>query len=71
MIRVVCAMLTVAIEDFKLRLNNKNFLMGKSAIQFEPLIQTSKINKYFDLFFFLLKRQPYNIIFQMLIHYCI
>lgn len=32
MIRVICIILVVAIKDFKLRLNNKNFPMGKSIV---------------------------------------
>ncbi len=50
MIRVVYAMLAVAIEDLELRLNNKNLPIGKREIRFEPLAQKSEIGKHLDLF---------------------
>lgn len=44
-------MIAITIEDFELRLNNKNFLMEKSVIRFKPLAQKSETGKLFDLFF--------------------
>ena len=43
-------MLTVAIEDLELHMNNQNLLLGKSAIRFEPYAQKSEKDKYFMLF---------------------
>ncbi len=37
MIRVVCAILIVTIENLEVRLSNSNLPLGKSAIRFEPL----------------------------------
>ena len=39
MIRVICAILAVTIEDLEVRLGNSNLALGKSAIRFEPLAQ--------------------------------
>lgn len=43
-------MLAILIEDLELYLNNKNLLLGKNAIQFEPHTQKSKNIQYFVLF---------------------
>ncbi len=56
MISVIYAMLAVAIKDLKLCMNNKNLLLEKSAIRFEPYTQKSEKDKYFILFSLL--RQP-------------
>ncbi len=45
MIRVVCAMLVMAIEDLKVRLGNSNLPLRKSAIWFEPLAQKGETGK--------------------------
>ena len=45
MIRVVCAMLAVAIEDLEVRLSNSNLPVRKSAIRFEPLAQKGETGK--------------------------
>lgn len=45
MIRVVCAMLVVAIEDLEVRLGNSNLPLGKSAIWVEPLAQKGDTGK--------------------------
>lgn len=45
MIRVVCAMLAVAIEDLEVRLSNSNLPTGKSAIRFEPSAQKGEAGK--------------------------
>ena len=45
MIRVVCAMLVVAIENLEMQLNNSNLPIGKSAICFEPLAQKRETGK--------------------------
>ena len=45
MIKVVCAMLAVAIEDLEVRIDNPNLPLGKSAIWFEPLSQKFKTSK--------------------------
>ena len=45
MIRVVCAMLAVAIEDLEVRLGNSNLPLGKSAIRFEPSAQKVETGK--------------------------
>ncbi len=50
MIRVICTILAVIIEDLKLRMNNKNPLLRKRAIQFEPYAQKSEKSEYFVLF---------------------
>ncbi len=39
MIRVVCAMLAVAIKDLEFYLGNMNLPLGKNAIRFEPSAQ--------------------------------
>ena len=36
MIKVVCTMLVITIEDLKMLLDNSNLLLGKSVIWFEP-----------------------------------
>ncbi len=56
MIRVICVMLAIAIEDLELRMNNNNLPLGKSVIRFEPYAQKSKKDEYFVLFSLL--RQP-------------
>lgn len=38
-------MLTIAIEDWEVRMNNLNQSLGKSAIRFEQLVQKGKIGK--------------------------
>ncbi len=45
MIRVVCAMLAVAIKDLEVRLGNLNLPLGKSAIRFQPLAQKGETGK--------------------------
>ena len=45
MIRVLCAMLVVAIEDLEMRLANSNIPLAKSAIWFEPLAQKEETGK--------------------------
>ena len=35
MIRVICTMLAIAIEDLELRINNTYLLMGKNAVCFD------------------------------------
>ncbi len=55
-IRVIYAMLAVAIKDLELRINNKNLPLGKSVIRFEPYAQKSKKGEYFVLISLL--RQP-------------
>ena len=49
MIRVICVMLAVAIEDFELRINNLYLLMGKSAVCFEPNSQKDSDGKNYIL----------------------
>lgn len=45
-------MLADIIKNLKLYLNNKNFLIKKSIIQFELFIQKNKTDKFFNFFFF-------------------
>ena len=45
MIRVVCAMLAVAIENLEVYLDNSNLPQRKSAIWFEPLAQKGETGK--------------------------
>ena len=45
MIRVVYAMLAVAIKDLKVRLGNSNLPLGESAIRFESLAQKGETGK--------------------------
>ncbi len=45
MLKVVCSMLAVAIEDLEVRLRNSNLLLRKSAIWFEPSAQKGEIGK--------------------------
>ncbi len=45
MIRVVCAMLAVAIEDLEVHLGNSNLPLEKSAIRFEPSAQKGETGK--------------------------
>ena len=45
MIRVVYAMLAIAIKDLEMRLGNSNLLLGKSAIRFEPSAQKEETDK--------------------------
>ena len=45
MIRVICAIFTVAIENLKVHLDNSNLFLKKNAIQFELLAQKKEIDK--------------------------
>ncbi len=45
MIRVVCAMFAIAIEDLEVRLRNSNLSLGKSAIWFELSAQKGETGK--------------------------
>ena len=45
MIRVVCAILAVAIEDLEVQLSNSNLSIGKSAICFKPSAQKRETGK--------------------------
>lgn len=45
MIEIVCAMFVVAIKDLKVRLNNLNQLIVKSAICFKLLAQKGETGK--------------------------
>ena len=45
MIKVVCAILAVAIEGLEVRLNNSNLPTGKSAICFKLLAQKRETDK--------------------------
>lgn len=45
MIRVVYAILAVAIKDLKVHYGNANLPLGKSKIRFEPLAQKGVTNK--------------------------
>lgn len=45
MIRVICAILAIAIKDLEIRLGNSNLPLGKSIICFEPLAQKEKTDK--------------------------
>ncbi len=45
MIRVVCTILAVVIEDLEVRLRNSNLPLGKSAIWFEPSAQKEETGK--------------------------
>ena len=45
MIRVICAMLTIAIKDLEIRFDNPNLLLSKRAIRFELLAQKLETNK--------------------------
>ena len=45
MIRVVYAMLTVAIEDLEMHLDNSNLPLEKSAIWFEPSTKKKETGK--------------------------
>ncbi len=45
MIRVICAILAVAMKDLNMRLGNLNLPLGKSAIQFEPSAQKGETGK--------------------------
>ena len=45
MIRVVCAILAIAIEDLEMRLSNLYLPLGKSAILFEPSAQKGETGK--------------------------
>ncbi len=56
MINIIFAMLTVTIENLKLRMNNKNLPLRKSAISFELYAQKIEKDEYFVLFSLL--RQP-------------
>ncbi len=56
MIKVVCAMFAIAIEILGVQLSNLNLSMGKSAIQFESLVQKGKTGEQMDniIYFFYL-----------------
>lgn len=45
MIKLVYAMLDIAIKDLKIYLNNSNLLIRKSAIYYEFLVQKKKTGK--------------------------
>ena len=45
MIRVVCAILSIAIEDLEVCLSNSNLPTGKIAIRFEPSAQKREPGK--------------------------
>ena len=45
MIRVVCVIFAIVIEDLELRLSNSNLALGKSAIRFEPSAQKGETGK--------------------------
>ena len=45
MIKVICAMLAVAIEDLEVQIGNSNLLLGRNAIAFEPLPQKLETGK--------------------------
>lgn len=45
MIRVICTMLAMIIEDLEMRFGNLNLPLKKSAIWFDPLAQTGEIAK--------------------------
>ncbi len=45
MIRVVCAILAIAIEDLEVQFSNLNLLVGKSAIRFESLVYKGETGK--------------------------
>ena len=52
-IKIICAIFTIAIEDLKLRMNNKNLLWRKSVIWFEPYIQKAKkMNTLYYFFYY-------------------
>ena len=38
MIKIICAMLTIAIKDLKMQFGNLNLLLGKSTIWFKLLV---------------------------------
>ena len=45
MIRVVCAILAIAINDIEMRLGNSNLLLRKSPIWFESSAQKREMGK--------------------------
>lgn len=45
MIKVICAILAITIEDLKLRWDNPDLLLKKSAIRFEFLAQKKETGK--------------------------
>lgn len=45
MIRVVCAILTIAIKDLEVRLGYSNLLLGKSEIWFKLSVQKRETGK--------------------------
>lgn len=45
MIRVVCTILAIVIEDLEMCLGNSNLPLGKSALWFEPLAQKEETSK--------------------------
>ena len=50
MIRVICAILAIAIENLELHCKNKNPSIKKSTIWFEPYVYNYKTGKYFVFF---------------------
>lgn len=46
MIKIVYAMLAIAIEDLKVQLSNSNLLIKKNAICFKSLVYKEKISKH-------------------------
>ncbi len=45
MIKVICTILAMAIEDLEVRLGNSNLPLGKSAIRFELSTQKGETGK--------------------------
>lgn len=45
MIKVICAMLIIVINNLKVQINNSNLLLRKSAIRFKLLVKKRKISK--------------------------
>lgn len=44
-IKVICAILAVVIDDMKVHLSNLNLLFGKNAIGFKPLAKKKETGK--------------------------
>lgn len=45
MIRVVCAILVIIIEDLKVHFDDRNLFLERTAIWFEPLAQKKETSK--------------------------
>lgn len=45
MIRVICAILAITIQDLEMQMGNSNLPLRKSVIRFEPLIQKEETDK--------------------------